>query len=240
MAPALAPGAGGDSDDEAPYAGCGASFDLAADDKGRDASAAAADAAWLAGGAVRWRGGDAEPTMLGRRLDTACLPTGEGDRLPGVARSLAAKGSGPVPRRTGDPGCWEHALVRRGGTSTLPGSVVKEPTALAPKGRATEHPGVLHREGAITPPTSTGLLLLTEHLAGEGVARMARSIDSEPPSDVRRKLLLEQAAPLGGEAAVAGVEHTAGVADAGKVTEPALVATTTSACCLPRGGGELA
>lgn len=75
MLPALAPGADIDCEEEAAdggksvVAGCGVSFDLAAedkargasaaaldaavaDDKGHEASAAAADATWLAGGAV--------------------------------------------------------------------------------------------------------------------------------------------------------------------------------------------
>lgn len=222
--------------------------------------------------------------MLVRIVDTTWLPTSEGDRLRGVANSLAAKGCGPVHRHTGDPSFWQHVLERFGtstlpgvdeigtgmepeglparretnaapglmlrgvvyepakpffvsgwllaparpgdidvrdgvlllcGTEALPGKVVMEPRALASNGKANEPPGLLQRDRAITPLISTGLLLLTAHLAGEGVACMARSIDSELPIDVRRTRLVGQGTHLGGRAAVARVEHTLGVAAAG-------------------------
>lgn len=143
-----------------------------------------------------------------------------------------------APPRAGDFDLRD-AMPLHSGTETVPGSAVMEPKALVPKGKASDPPGLLHRERAIAPLTSTGLLLLVERLAGEVVARMARSIGSEPPTDVRR-LPVGRGGHLGGGAAVTGVEHTAGGTDKGKLAEPAVAATTASACCLPLGDGELA
>lgn len=125
-----------------------------------------------------------------------------------------------APPRAGDFDLRD-AVPLLSDAEAFPGSKVMEPKALGPKGRANEPPALLHPGGAITPLTSTRLLLLAEHLTGVGVVPMTRSIGIEPPTDVRRDSpALATAHPRASQAGGEGCGTPAGIAPPGEARAP--------------------